>query len=309
MLPFSAEEELTAEQKSAFSKKTNLIVSLLLVLLILLVSLPVLLVLIISVSSEQSVVNNGYSFFPDSFSLDAWRYLAHSGMYLARAVFNSFLITAVGTTLGLLIMCPISYALSRKNFRYRNGIMIFLIIPMLFSGGLVSTYMVNTQILHLQNTYLALILPGLCSTWYIMILRNYFQTAVPEAMIEAAMVDGGRQLQIFWRIVLPVSRPVTMTVALFQIFAYWNSWYPSLLYLDSNHTELFPLQYVLVNMQRSIDTLANDAQYISGMQVYTPPAVTVRMVLVVMAILPILIIFPFFHRFLKNGMTIGAVKG
>ncbi len=309
MLPFSAEEELTAEQKSAFSKKTNLIVSLLLVLLILLVSLPVLLVLIVSVSSEQSVVNNGYSFFPDSFSLDAWRYLAHSGMYLARAVFNSFLITAVGTTLGLLIMCPISYALSRKNFRYRNGIMIFLIIPMLFSGGLVSTYMVNTQILHLQNTYLALILPGLCSTWYIMILRNYFQTAVPEAMIEAAMVDGGRQLQIFWRIVLPVSRPVTMTVALFQIFAYWNSWYPSLLYLDSNHTELFPLQYVLVNMQRSIDTLANDAQYISGMQVYTPPAVTVRMVLVVMAILPILIIFPFFHRFLKNGMTIGAVKG
>ena len=309
MLPFSAEEELTAEQKSAFSKKTNLIVSLLLVLLILLVSLPVLLVLIVSVSSEQSVVNNGYSFFPDSFSLDAWRYLAHSGMYLARAVFNSFLITAVGTTLGLLIMCPISYALSRKNFRYRNGIMIFLIIPMLFSGGLVSTYMVNTQILHLQNTYLALILPGLCSTWYIMILRNYFQTAVPEAMIEAAMVDGGRQLQIFWRIVLPVSRPVTMTVALFQIFAYWNSWYPSLLYLDSNHTELFPLQYVLVNMQRSSDTLANDAQYISGMQVYTPPAVTVRMVLVVMAILPILIIFPFFHRFLKNGMTIGAVKG
>ena len=309
MLPFSAEEELTAEQKSAFSKKTNLIVSLLLVLLILLVSLPVLLVLIVSVSSEQSVVNNGYSFFPDSFSLDAWRYLAHSGMYLARAVFNSFLITAVGTTLGLMIMCPISYALSRKNFRYRNGIMIFLIIPMLFSGGLVSTYMVNTQILHLQNTYLALILPGLCSTWYIMILRNYFQTAVPEAMIEAAMVDGGRQLQIFWRIVLPVSRPVTMTVALFQIFAYWNSWYPSLLYLDSNHTELFPLQYVLVNMQRSIDTLANDAQYISGMQVYTPPAVTVRMVLVVMAILPILIIFPFFHRFLKNGMTIGAVKG
>ena len=309
MLPFSAEEELTAEQKSAFSKKTNLIVSLLLVVLILLVSLPVLLVLIVSVSSEQSVVNNGYSFFPDSFSLDAWRYLAHSGMYLARAVFNSFLITAVGTMLGLLIMCPISYALSRKNFRYRNGIMIFLIIPMLFSGGLVSTYMVNTQILHLQNTYLALILPGLCSTWYIMILRNYFQTAVPEAMIEAAMVDGGRQLQIFWRIVLPVSRPVTMTVALFQIFAYWNSWYPSLLYLDSNHTELFPLQYVLVNMQRSIDTLANDAQYISGMQVYTPPAVTVRMVLVVMAILPILIIFPFFHRFLKNGMTIGAVKG
>ena len=104
--------------------------------------------------------------------------------------------------------------------------------------------MVYTQILHLRNTYLALILPLLCSTWYIMILRNYYQTAVPDSLIEAAMVDGGRQLQIFLRIVVPITTPVTMTVALFQIFAYWNSWYPALLYLDSNHTELYPLQYV-----------------------------------------------------------------
>ena len=179
---------------------------------------------------------------------------------------------------------------------------------MLFSGGLVSTYMVNTQILHLQNTYLALILPGLCSTWYIMILRNYFQSAVPDALIEAAMIDGGRQLQIFRSIVVPIAFPVIMTVALFQIFAYWNSWYPALLYLDSNHTDLYPLQYVLVNMQRSIDTLTKDAQNISGMQVYTPPAITVRMVLVVVVILPILAVFPFFQKFVKNGMTVGAIK-
>lgn len=305
----SEAEGMSAEEKSAFSGSTNLIVSLFFALLILVVFLPVLLVLIVSVSSEQSVVQNGYSFFPDSFSLDAWRYLLHSGGYLVRAVFNSFFVTAMGTLLGLLLMCPAGYALSRRSFRYGKGIMIFLMIPMLFSGGLVSTYMVNTQILHLQNTYLALILPGLCSTWYIMILRNYFRTAVPDAMIEAAMIDGARQRQIFLQIVLPVSRPVIMTVALFQIFAYWNSWYPSLLYLDSNHTELYPLQYVLINMQRSIDTLVKDAHYVSGMQVYTPPAVTVRMVLVVMAILPILVVFPFFQRFLKNGMTVGAVKG
>ena len=142
-----------------------------------------------------------------------------------------------------------------------------------------------------------------------MILRYYFQTAVPDELIEAAMIDGGKQLQIFCRIVVPVANPVIMTVALFQIFEYWNSWYPSLLYLDSNHTELYPLQYVLVNMQRSIDTLAKDSQFVSGMQTYVPPAVTVRMVLVVIAILPILVIFPFFQRFLKNGLTVGAVKG
>ena len=142
-----------------------------------------------------------------------------------------------------------------------------------------------------------------------MILRNYFQIAVPDSLIEAAMIDGGKQFQILCRIVVPIASPVIMTVALFQIFAYWNSWYPSLLYLDSNHTELYPIQYVLVNMQRSIDTLTKDSQNISGMQVYIPPAVTVRMVLVVIAIIPIMIIFPFFQKYVKNGMTVGAVKG
>lgn len=302
-------EEYTAAQRSVFSKRTNLIFSMLFALLALAVFLPVLLVIIVSFTSESSVTQNGYSFFPQSFSLEAWKYLLRSGTYLVRAILNSFLITAAGTVLSLMLMCPIAYALSRKSFRYRRGILIFLMIPMIFSGGLVSTYMVYTQILHLRNTYLALILPLLCSTWYIMILRNYYQTAVPDSLIEAAMVDGGRQLQIFLRIVVPITTPVTMTVALFQIFAYWNSWYPSLLYLDSNHTELYPIQYVLVNMQRSIDTLTKDSQNISGMQVYIPPAVTVRMVLVVIAIIPIMIIFPFFQKYVKNGMTVGAVKG
>ena len=302
-------EEYTPEERSVFSRRTNLIVSILFALLSFFFFLPVLLVIIVSFSSESSVTQAGYSFFPKSFSLDAWKYLLRSGTYLIRAIANSFLITASGTVLSLILMCPIGYALSRKTFPMRRAILIFLMIPMLFSGGLVSTYMVNTQILHLQNTYLAMILPGLCSTWYIMILRSYYQTAVPDALIEAAMVDGGRQLQIFLKIVVPITAPVIMTVALFQIFAYWNSWYPALLYLDSNHTELYPLQYVLVNMQRSIDMLSKDAQYISGMQSYTPPAVTVRMVLVVLAIIPILVIFPFFQRFVRNGMTVGAVKG
>ena len=302
-------EEYTAAERSVFSKRTNVIVSILFGLLAFLVFLPVLLVIIVSFSSESSIVQNGYSFFPKSFSLDAWKYLLRSGTYLIRAVFNSFLITAAGTVLSLILMCPIAYALSRKTFRFRRAILIFLMIPMLFSGGLVSSYMVNTQILHLQNTYFALILPGLCSTWFIMILRNYYQISVPDSLIEAAMVDGGGQLKIFLGIVVPITTPVMMTVALFQIFAYWNSWYPALLYLDSNHTELYPLQYVLVNMQRSIDMLAKDSQYLSGMQAYTPPAVTVRMVLVVLAIIPILVIFPFFQRYMRTGLTVGAVKG
>ena len=256
-----------------------------------------------------SVTEEGYSFFPNSFSLEAYRYLFASGAYLARAFVNSVLITVLATVLGLILMCPMAYSLSRKEYRFRNALLVFIMIPMLFSGGLVSNYMVYTQIFHLKNTYIALIVPGLCSTWYILIMRNYFMDSVPDSLIEAARLDGCGHFKILTRIVLPISRPVIMTVAVFQIFLYWNSWYPSLLYIDSNHTELYPLQYVLVNMNRSIDTITRDAQYFSGMQSYTPPAVTIRMAMVVVVILPVMLLFPFFQRFLKTGLAVGSVKG
>ena len=210
-------EEHIASARSAFSRKGNVIASILFEMLCVLFFLPVLLVLIVSFSSESSVTQIGYSFFPQSLSLEAWRYLLHTGNYLIRAFLNSVLITAAGTLLGLILMCPIAYALSRKRFRLRRGILIFLMIPMLFSGGLVSTYMVNTQIFHLQNTYLALILPGLCSTWYIMILRNYFQTALSDSLIEAAMPDGASFLQRVRYITLPMLRPTIAMIFILRL--------------------------------------------------------------------------------------------
>lgn len=294
---------------SAYSKKTDRIVTILFAVLALLYFLPVLLVMIVSISSQDSVTAVGYSFFPREFSTEAYRYVLDSGQYLARALLNSIIITIAGTLLGLVLMCPMAYALSRREYRLRNALLVFIMIPMLFSGGLVASYMVNTQILHLKNTYFALILPGLCSTWYILIMRNYFMDSIPDSLIEATKLDGGRHFTILTRIVLPLAKPAIMTVAVFQMFLYWNSWYPSLLYIDSNHTELYPLQYVLVNMERSIETITRDAQYLSGMQSYTPPAVTIRMAMVVIVILPIIILFPFFHKFLKTGMAVGSVKG
>lgn len=294
---------------SSYSKRTNRIVTAVFAVLSVLFFLPVLLVIIVSVSSQDSVTAVGYSYFPREFSLEAYRYLFNSGMYLARSFVNSVIITIAGTALGLILMYPMAYALSRREYRMRGFLIVFIMIPMLFSGGLVASYMVNTQLLHLKNTYFALIFPGLCSTWYILIMRNYFMDALPDSLIEAAKLDGGNNFQIITKVVIPLTKPVIMTVAVFQMFSYWNSWYPSLLYIDSNHTELYPLQYVLVNMERSIETVTRDAQYLTGMQSYTPPAVTIRMAMVVLVILPIMILFPFFQRFLKTGMSVGAVKG
>ena len=271
--------------------------------------LPVLLVIMSALSSEESVSLYGYRFIPREFSLEAFRVMSRSGSTLPRAFLNSVLITLGGTALGLAIMCPCAYALSRKELKHRKGLMLFLMIPMLFSGGLVATYMVNTQVLRLRNTYLALILPGMCTTWYIMLLRNYFLTTVPDALIESARLDGAHPFQTFLWVALPICTPVVMTVAIFQLFAYWNSWYPALLYIDTNHTELYPLQYVLVNIERTIQAMNRDAAYVSGVSSYNLPSVTLRMAMVVVALLPIMILFPFFQTFLKTGLTVGAVKG
>ncbi len=295
-------------QDSSFNRTTNIIMIIVFLIIIILAFMPVLLVIMASVSSEQSLIEYGYRFVPKEFSLDSFKYLFKSGSTLPRAVLNSVVITVSGTVLGLLFMCPCAYALSRKEFKHKKALMVYLLIPMLFSGGLVSTYMVNTQILHLKNTYLALILPSMCSTWYLMILRNYFRTSVPDSLIEAGKMEGVSPIQSLSFIVIPICKPVVMTVAVFQIFAYWNSWYPALIYIDSNHRELYPLQYVLVNIERTIKAMTRDAANLSGINNVTLPSTAMRMALVVVTILPIMVLFPFFQRFLKTGMAIGAVK-
>ena len=295
-------------QDSSLGKGANIIVIIFFTVITVLSLLPILLVISASLSSEDSIAMYGYSFIPREFSLDAFMYLFSSGDTLPRAVLNTVIITFSGTVLGLAVMCPCAYALSRREFRWGKLLTVFLLIPMLFSGGLVSSYMVNTQILHLKNTYLALILPGMCSTWYLMILRNYFRTNIPDSLIEAGKLEGVSPIRSLVSIVLPICRPVVMSVAVFQIFGYWNSWYPALIYIDSNHNELYPLQYVLVNIERTVQAMTRDAANVSGMETVTVPGMTMRMALVVVTVLPIIVLFPFFHRFLKTGMTVGAVK-
>lgn len=297
-------------QESSFNNVTNAIVIIIFLIIIILAFMPVLLVIIASISSEQSLKEYGYRFIPREISFEAFRYLFRSGGTIPRAILNSCIITVSGTFLGLLFMCPCAYALARKEFKHRKALMVYLLIPMLFSGGLVSTYMVNTQILHLKNTYLALILPSMCSTWYLMILRNYFRTSVPDSLIEAGKLEGITPVKCLYYLVIPICRPVVVTVAIFQIFAYWNSWYPALIYIDSNHKELYPLQYVLVNIERTIQAMTRDAAYTSGIaDSASLPGTSMRMALVVVTVLPIMVLFPFFQRFLTTGMTIGAVKG
>ena len=288
---------------------TNALFSALFILLGLLALLPAVFVFIISISSEASVAQNGYSFFPTELSLSSYEYLWQSKDYIGRAFFNSIGITVAGTLLGLLLTSTMGYAISRPNYYFKKAYTWVIFIPMLFSGGLVATYMVNTQIYQLRNTYWALILPGACSTFYTVIMRTFFQTTVPDSIIESGKIDGASQLRIFTQLVLPISLPVIATIGLFFTFNYWNLWYGAMLYLDSNHRELYPLQYVLISIERNISFMARNEQYLTAESMQNMPSETMRMAIVMVVVIPIACSYPFFQRYFVSGLTVGAVKG
>ena len=288
---------------------TNFFFSVIFILLALMCFLPALLVLIVSLSSEKSVVTQGYSFFPLEWSVESYRYLLHQGAYIGRAFLNSIGVTIVGTFLGLILCSTMGYALSRPNYRLRGFFTWFVFIPMLFSGGLVASYMINAQILGLKNTYWALILPLCCSSFYVIIMRTFFQTTVPNELIESAKIDGAKELRIFIQIVLPISLPAIATIGLFFTFAFWNDWLMAKYYLSSNVQELFPLQYVLISLENSIDFLSRNSQFMAPGEANNIPSETVRMAMVMVAVVPIACSYPFFQKYFISGLTIGAVKG
>ena len=288
---------------------TNVAISALFIFLALLCFMPALLVLIVSFSAEESVRAIGYSYFPTAWSVASYEYLLKQGAYIGKAFINSIFVTVVGTSLGLVMCSTMGYALSRPNYRLRKFFSIFILIPMLFSGGLVASYMINVNILGLKNTYWALILPICCSSFYVVIMRTFFQTSVPEAIIESAKIDGARQIRIFAQIVLPISLPSIATIGLFFTFAYWNDWMMAKYYLNTNMQDIFPLQYVLITLENNIDFLTRNSEFLGPEESHNLPAETVRMAMVMVAVVPIACSYPFFQKYFISGLTIGAVKG
>jgi len=298
---------------NSIRQSTNIVYSILFILLAFLCVVPVVFVIIISFSSEASIGKVGYSFIPAEWSTDAYQYVwhlrnTHGIPTVVMAFLTSIGITVVGTLLGLTLISTMGYVLSRPNFKLKKFYTFLIFIPMIFHGGLLSTYVVNTQLLNLKNTYWALILPLCCSSFYVIIMRTFFQTTVPDEIIESGKIDGASQLRIFVQLVLPISLPALATIALFLTFAYWNDWYQASLYIESNQHDLFPLQYVLVNIEKNIQYLANNDMAMSANN-NALPSETMRMAIVVISVVPIMFSYPFFQKYFISGLTIGAVKG
>ncbi|GJM79785.1 sugar ABC transporter permease [Paenibacillus sp. HMSSN-139] len=279
------------------------------VLLTILAFVPFILILVASLTDESMLIRDGYSFFPAKWSLDAYAYMVSSASTFLRSYGVSFLVTILGTAGGLLISSMLAYPMSRKDFKYHNALAFIVFFTMLFSGGIVPSYIMWTKYLHIKDTLAALIVPNLLTNgFYVLLIRNYYKNNVPAELIEAAQIDGASELRTFFRIMLPLSVPVMATVGLFMGLAYWNDWINALYFITK--PQYYGIQNMLIRLMNNIQFLkSGQAGSVIGAGTVELPSTAIRMAMAVIGILPIVIVLPFLQKYLTKGVVIGAVKG
>jgi ABC-type sugar transport system, permease component len=258
-----------------------------------------------SFTSEHAIRFSGYGLLPKEFTLEAYKLIFKNPLTILHAYGVSIFITVVGSTLGLLLTTMTSYVISRKDFKYRNKFSFFFYFTTLFNGGMVCTYIFYIQYLHLKDNMLALILPGIFNVFYLLIMRS-FVSAIPFALIEAAKIDGAGEFRIFFGIILPLLKSGLATIGLFLALGYWNDWYNAMLYINSESK--YPLQYMLYNMLQQTQALAKIASQ-AGISVQNLPSNSLKMAMAVVAIGPIILVYPFVQKYFVKGITVGSVKG
>lgn len=292
----------------ALSPFANTILNILLIFLCILTLIPIYVIVIASISSEASLAANGYRLWPEEFSVSAYGFLFSQGSIVVTAYINTIVSTVLGTILSVIMVGLYAYPLSRDNFKFGTFFTFFAFFTMLFSGGLVSYYMVMRQILQLNNTLWALFLPSAFSPFWVIVMRTFYKTNVPNEVIEAARMDGASEWRTFMQIVLPLSIPGLATVALFSAIGIWNNFFNSLLLVDD--ARFYSLQFTIYTTLNNIRFLLENADKMQGLvNVSELPSQSFRMAMAVVTVGPIILAYPFFQRFFIKGLTIGAIKG
>jgi putative aldouronate transport system permease protein len=295
-----------AKSATATMPNSHRLMHLGMMLLSLLWILPMLVVISASLTDEKALAQHGFGLIPSVFSLAAYQFLLRDPSQLLQAYGVSLLVTFFGALTGLLVMSLLAYPLSRQEFRYRNPISFMVFFTMLFNGGLVASYIINTRYLGLTDSILALILPSLVIAFNVLLLRTYF-ASLPTEIIEAARIDGASEWLIFFRIVLPLSTPALATVGLFLVLMFWNDYFLALIYINSSEKQ--PLQLLLFNILNNVEVVqrlqSQGAQQINA----EFPTQSVRMAMAVLATGPIAFAFLYLQRFFVQGLTVGSLKG
>ncbi len=292
------------------SKSFQIAAHIVMIILVLCCLFPFVLLFMSSITEENELIRNGYTLLPSKISLNAYQYMFKSGGKIASAYLMTIFSTALGTSCGLSMTVLMAYALSRRDLPGRNGMAFYVFFTMLFNGGLVPTYIMYTRYIPVSNTPWALIVPSLMvNAFYVIMMRTYFSTNVPDAVIEAARIDGAGEFRILLTIVLPMSIPMIATMTLLIGLAYWNDWKNGLYYLQQNKS-LYSIQVLLNDMLRDVQALKSGMDAAAAAEISaTMPSTGIKMAIAVVGVLPILIVYPFFQQYFVKGITIGAVKG
>lgn len=271
--------------------------------------LPIVLMAIASFTDNDTLNLYGYSFFPEEWSLEAYEFLLKQSGVISTSFFNSIFVTFVGTILGLSTTVLLAYAISRRDLIGRRALMFFVFFTMLFNGGMVPTYLMYIQLFGIKNTYGALLFPHLLVNGFnILLVRTFFANNVPEALLEAARIDGAGELRTFLSVVLPISKPILATVGLLIGVGYWNDWYNGLLFVTE--VPYYTLQNFLNKIMMDLQFLSQNMSVTSDVNsiIANVPSSTVRMAMAFIGTLPVIVIFPFFQKYFTKGIAVGAMK-
>lgn len=291
------------------SKTFNRVATILLTVLVIITLLPIILIVLASFTEEQTLIRDGYTFFPKNFSLDAYYYMVKQGAVIVRAYGVSIFVTVVGTCLSVLLTTMLAYPMSRKSFKFRNALAFFVFFTMLFNGGIVPSYIMWTKFLHIKDTIWALIIPNyLVTAFNVILVKNFYQNSIPDSLVEAAQIDGASEFTIFRKIMFPLAVPTVATISLFTGICYWNDWTNGLYYISDE--KLYSIQLLLMKIMNNIQALrSNSTAALLGTGTVDLPGTSIRMAMAVIGILPILLIYPFVQKYLVKGVVVGAVKG
>lgn len=295
--------------KSTGDKAYQALIFVILTILALCALLPFLLLVSSSLTENATLLKEGYSFLPRNFTLYAYTYLFKSNATkVFRAYGITFFITIVGTAVSLLIGPMLGWVLSRKDYKRAKPLTFMVFFTMLFNGGVVPSYIMYTQVFHMKNSILALLIPTLLfNGFYIILYKNNFASNIHPALVEAAKIDGAGELYIYFKIVLPLSLPILATIGLMVGLGYWNDWTNGLYYISD--TKLYSLQQFLKSIIDNINTLASMANSAdAAAAVAKMPGTSIRMAMAVIGVIPIMVLSPFFQKAFIAGISLGGVK-
>lgn len=268
--------------------------------------IPLFYMIAVSFSSDSDIMTYGYRLIPKTFTLDAYTQVFTTSGLIFNAYGITIIVTLGGTLMSLYLTTTIAYVASRRDFKYRRPLGLFLLFPLLFNGGMVASYIVNTQLLHLNNSIWALMLPYGVNVWYAFMMKGFLSN-LPFELIEAAHIDGAGEYQVFFRIILPISKAGLATIGLFYAFAFWNDWWLAMMYINKN--ELMPLQQLLQRMLSNIEFFLSMMPPGMRDMMGSVPVEATRMALTMLVVGPMLVVFPFFQKYFVKGVAVGSVKG